>query len=426
MNAKDILKTANANLLRSKVRTFFTVSAIFMGALTLMLTTGVGYGLRSYVDEQVAGVGAEDALVITVASENGSSIGNEPKEYNPDKKSASGGFMFANLNRQDLEKILAHEGIVSVTPSYPVETDYVTNGDKRYTTILAQGIEGLNQPLKAGRLVNSNTDEPEVTLPPAFVSVLGFRDEQDALDKHVTFAFTDAAGNQFTQEAKVVGVQEKTIINNNAMTANPKFLERVHDRMTEGLPSFQKEQYFIAFAKFDANMSDEQLVALKEDLRDQGYNAETLEDQLGTIKSVINGIITFLNIFAAITLLAASFGIVNTLLMAVQERTREIGLMKALGMGRRRIFTLFSLEAVMLGVWGSVIALLAANLIGRIGNRVARNTVLKDFEGLELMSFPLTPMLLIIALIMTIAFIASTLPARRASKLDPIEALRYE
>ncbi|HYH75735.1 MAG TPA: FtsX-like permease family protein, partial [Candidatus Saccharimonadales bacterium] len=118
--------------------------------------------------------------------------------------------------------------------------------------------------------------------------------------------------------------------------------------------------------------------------------------------------------------------IVNTLLMAVQERTREIGLMKALGMSRRKIFAIFSIEAGLIGLWGALVAVLLANIVGRVGSEVASNTILKDFDGLQLFSFPLVSTLLIILLVVAIAVVAALLPARRASRLDPIDALRYE
>ena len=75
------------------------------------------------------------------------------------------------------------------------------------------------------------------------------------------------------------------------------------------------------------------MAALQDRLTDAGYDSTTVEEQLGSFKAVIDGIVLVLNAFAVIALLAASFGIVNTLLMSVQERTREIGLMKAMGMG---------------------------------------------------------------------------------------------
>ena len=165
---------------------------------------------------------------------------------------------------------------------------------------------------------------------------------------------------------------------------------------------------------------------MKKSLDKQGYTAVTIEDQIGIFKQVIEAVIMVLNFFAAIALLAASFGIINTLLMAVQERTKEIGLMKAMGMSSKRVFLLFSIEAILLGFWGSLLGSLAGVGIGKLVNKLASDTFLKDLAGFDLTSFPLTSVMVIMLIIMTIAFLAGTLPARRASKKDPIEALRYE
>ncbi len=429
MNYRDIVRTANANLRKSKLRTFLTISAVFMGALTLMLTTGVGAGLKTYVDEQVNAVGAKDALIVTVKTEGGGPISNDnPKEYDPNKKQAIADFTRQpTLSKADLDKIASTQGVLSVQPFYSITPEYITSsGQRKYQVTIGQAVEGLNQPLKSGRLVKVNGEKYEVTLPPAFVSKLGFANDQAAVGKTVTMGFKDATGTIFTQEATVVGVQEKTLIMGNALNVNNTFAKAAYDRATLGVPDFQKDQYGLAVAKFDTNLSDQQLKDLKKTLADKGYDAKTLDDQLGIIRQVIDAITTFLNIFAVIALAAASFGIVNTLFMSVQERTREIGLMKALGMGRGKIFMLFSIEAVLIGLWGAIIALGAANILGRIGSNIASKTLLKDFEGLHLFAFPFLSMLPIIILIMVIAFLAATLPARRAAKLDPIDALRYE
>jgi putative ABC transport system permease protein len=112
--------------------------------------------------------------------------------------------------------------------------------------------------------------------------------------------------------------------------------------------------------------------------------------------------------------------------MAVQERTKEIGLMKAMGMSGRKVFLLFSIEAVLLGFWGSLLGSLAGVGVGLIANQIARETFLKDLAGFELTVFSVASVAIIMLIIMGIAFLAGTLPARRASKKDPIDALRYE
>lgn len=426
MRTLDIIKTANSNLFRAKLRTFLTVSAVFIGALTLLLTIGVGSGLKTYVDEQLASAGAENLLVIMQKTDN-NPLSDEIKTYDP-QQSTSSVNQVPFLDKNDLDKIAATKHITKVSPDYMVTPLYVTStkADDKLVLSLSQSVEGLNQPLKTGRLVDNRSAQAEVTLPPAYVKRLGFTSDQAALGQIVTITFSDVLGKQFSRPAKVVGVQEKSVIMANSMLANEKFIKQVYQRSTEALPSEQPEQYVSILAYFDPKLSDQQVVELKKSLSDKGLNAMTVEDQLGQIKSVIDAIITFLMVFGVITLLAATFGIVNTLLMAVQERTREIGLMKALGMSRGKIFTIFSVEALLIGFWGSLLALLVALVIGYFGSSYASSSFLKDFEGLELISYTPANVLMVVGAVMLIALLAAALPARRASKLDPIEALRYE
>jgi putative ABC transport system permease protein len=427
MRFNDIIATANSNLRKSKLRTFLTISAVFIGSLTLMLTSGVGAGLKTYVDKQISAVGADDIIVISAKSQtNENPIANaEPTEYNPDAR-PTGEFGQTLLQSSDLEKIKKIEGIKSVEPLYNVRAEYVTTGDKKFAVQVSQTAEGVNYPVSDGRRVDVNSSASEVTIPSEYVSVLGFTDNTAALNQTATFGFKTATGQPFTKEATIVGVQETSIINGAQVATNIAFVREADAQANQGVPAFQRDQYAVAFAKFDNSYNEQQIEALKQRLLDAGLEGSTLNDQLGIITSIIDAITTFLNVFAGIALVAATFGIVNTLLMAVQERTREIGLVKALGMGRAKIFALFSFEAILIGFWGAVIALGVANIIGRIGSAVASNTLFKDFDGLQLFSFPATSMIGIILLIMAIAFIAGALPARRASKLDPIDALRYE
>lgn len=426
MRLWDLITTANGNLCRSKLRTLLTISAVIIGALTLMLTTGVGAGLESYVDEQVNSVGAKDILIVRVKSdENPLSTSSEPKEFNPNQKPQNQ-FTQPLLTDSDIENIRKTPGIKEVTPVYGIQALYITTDDKKFQANLSQTAKGVNQPLVAGRLVDVESDKYEVTIPKEFVSVLGFKDNQSALNKNVTFGFKDANEQIFTLDTKIVGVQEKSIINGNQITSNVALMRSAFEKAYKGVPDNQRNKYPIANAQFDNSKNSKEVKALQEDLKKQGYTATTLDDILGIVTNIIGAITTFLNIFAGIALIAATFGIINTLMMAVQERTREIGLMKALGMSKLKIFTLFSIEAISIGFWGGLVALGLANMIGRIGSNIAADTLFKDFSGLELFSFPAVSMIGIILVIMLIAFLAGALPARRASKLDPIEALRYE
>jgi putative ABC transport system permease protein len=164
----------------------------------------------------------------------------------------------------------------------------------------------------------------------------------------------------------------------------------------------------------------------KKKLDVKGFRAETFADQKKRTYDAIGILQIGMNLFAFIALLAASFGIINTLVVAVMERTKEIGLQKALGMGRKKVFLLFSLESVLIGFWGAMLGVVVGIAVGIFANVFLAATYLGSFEGYSLFSFKPFSILWVVFLVCLIAFLAGVMPAFRASRLNPIEALRYE
>lgn len=429
MKLLDIFQTASSNMMRSKLRSFLTIVAIFIGAFTLTLTNGIGAGISSYIDKQLGNLGASDVLEVQAKIDNPLTSGLQ--EYNPNR-ATSGGIGGAGalpiLTQKDLDTIRNQEGIKSVEPTIAPTPDYIQGAtDKKYSFSMQPFIEGTNFELAAGQPVEANTDEKEILLPISYIETLGFASSEAAIGQEVTIGITSALGMQQEVRATIVGIQEETLVSTlGGAVGNPALSGELIRIQQEGLPDAQKHQYISALARIDPNISDQDLQKIKDDLGTKGYTAATIDDQIGIFKQVIDAIIMVLNFFAAIALLAASFGIVNTLLMAVQERTKEIGLMKAMGMGSGKVFLLFSIEAVLLGFWGSLLGSLAGIGVGLLANRIASDTFLKDLAGFDLTVFSFGSVAVIMLIIMGIAFLAGTLPARRASKKDPIDALRYE
>lgn len=430
MKLTDSLKQAQTNLLRSKLRSFLTITAIFIGALTISLTNGIGSGVNAYINDQLGSLGADNTLIITAkqeASASGLPSGNNIQEFNPDQ--TTGAFNMITLNQDDQKRLSQIDGLTQVTPQINLSLDYVTRGqndqDKKFVVSANQFIEGLNLQLEAGQVVDLASDN-QVTMPSSYLEPLGFDSADQAINQIVIIGYRDAQSQTHQAEVKIVGVQQNTIMGGGTWYFSDSLTKQIHNTATAGVASLQNN--FLGFtAQFDSNLTDQQITELKQRIAEAGnYEAMTVQDQIGILSTVIDSIIIALNIFGAIALLAASFGIVNTLLMAVNERTREIGLMKALGANNRTIFGIFSVEAISLGFWGALLGVLASMGIGAIANPIASQTFLKDLEGFELLAFPLTPSLIIIGIIMLIAFLAGALPSIKASRLDPIEALRYE
>jgi putative ABC transport system permease protein len=261
----------------------------------------------------------------------------------------------------------------------------------------------------------------------SFVKPLGFSSNEAAVGQTVTFAIKTPLGKQEMVSAKINGVQQQSLLSDTGgASANKKLITELIAIQTRGLPADTANKYPAVSAQLASDITDSQLQTIKDGLSSKGYRALTVEDQIGIIKQVIDAITYVLIFFGAIALLAASFGIINTLYMSVQERTKEIGLMKAMGMSRSKVFLLFSVEAILLGFWGSGVGALAAIGAGQLVNKIAAGSFLKDLPGFNLTEFPIISIVSIMLLIMTIAFLAGTLPARRAARQDPIDALRYE
>lgn len=423
----DIIRDANSNLFRSKARTTLTIIAIFIGALTLTITNGIGQGVSKYIDKQLGNLGAEDVIVVQPKMDD--AFGSGPKKYDAEQLSSTGGYgiTLPLLQDKDIKNVTSVSGIISAEPLLNATPDYVFGpNNEKYQLAVSAFIGGTNLDLVSGKLPDNGSAENELIIPFDFSSVLGLTSPNDAIGKPVTIGISSAAGVQREIKATVVGVQEKSLMSLGGATVNDALMRNLVAVQSEGRPSAAATGYMAVIARVAKDTSETEMQRIKDDLKAKNYDAQTFQDSIGLFKQAIGAIIAVLNFFAVIALVAASFGIVNTLLMAVQERTKEIGLMKAMGLGGGKIFLLFSIEAILLGFWGSLLGSLAGIGVGQIANRVAANTFLKDLPGFTLTSFSLVSVAVIMLIIMAIAFIAGTVPARRASRKDPIEALRYE
>ena len=431
MNLLDITRAAIGNTFRSKTRTTLTVTAIFIGAFTLTITTAIGTGISTYIDNQISSVAAPDALSITKASDAAPGSQSGPAPYDPESAVAGerfegDGSEFSSgiLTAADVDTIAGVDGVLKVDPIVHVAPLYIEHdGTGKYELAINANIQMITPDLGAGAPMPE--DGNQVLLTGAYLESLGFPDAESAVGQPVTIGIADHSGEIHELEATISGVQNETLFDR-GIGVNQTLTYALQEAQAIGSPADTEVGFFLATARFDPGIGEDALSALKADLKELGYTAATAADQIGIFQAIIGGIIGVLNAFAVIALIAAGFGIINTLLMSVQERTREIGLMKAMGMSGGRIYTLFSVEAVFIGFLGSVIGALGAMGVGAIANVILAETVIADLEGLEVLIFAPIPMLAVVLLVMGIAFLAGTLPARRAARQNPITALRYE
>jgi len=428
MKLSELIKISNRNLFRSKMRTLLPVLAIFVGAFTLVLTNGLGDGLRDYVEKQVKNLEGNNVLFVRKrieikADENAKA--NEPSEYQETKKDEAGNDFDPNSFVVAPERMEAARRdvpeIKTITPRYNIGGEYITmDGAKKYKVALGTLSEGITQKTEAGKTING---AGQIMLP---LSLAKAFDEniKNLIGKTATVAYKiGQSGEIKIVPLKIVGVSTKGMMANFNSFIDPQTARKIYDEQQAQSEDYNK---FSSYT-IQLNTGDErQISEIKKKLDEKGFTAETFADQRKRTYDAIGILQIGLNLFAFIALLAASFGIINTLIIAVLERTKEIGLQKALGMGRGKIFFLFSLESILIGFWGAMFGIVAGIVIGTIANFYLARTYLESFEGYSLFVFTLPSILFVLILVCAIAFVAGVLPALRASRLNPIEALRYE
>jgi len=170
------------------------------------------------------------------------------------------------------------------------------------------------------------------------------------------------------------------------------------------------------------------LTEVRKRLRELGFGSFSIVDQLDQIRTVFLIINSVLGLLGGISLLVASLGIANTMIMSILERTREIGIMKAIGAEDREIKLIFFFEAAVIGLTGGVIGSLAAWGIDAIANRLAFRFILKP-QGASFVDFFFLPPYLwlgAIAFALSVSILAALYPAARAARIDPVRALRHD
>lgn len=196
-------------------------------------------------------------------------------------------------------------------------------------------------------------------------------------------------------------------------------------RQSGQLGQDQTEGYFSAVVRVDDPVA---LNEVRKRLTELGFGSFSIVDELDQIRTVFLILDSVLGLLGGISLLVASFGIANTMIMSILERTREIGIMKAIGAEDREIKLIFFVEAAVIGVCGGVIGALLAWGIDAVANRLAYRFILKP-QGAAFVDFFSLPLWLTASAILfalVISILAALYPAARAARIDPVRALRHD
>ncbi|MBI4034541.1 ABC transporter permease [Candidatus Saccharibacteria bacterium] len=382
------------NLVTKKLRSCLTAVGVIIGVGSIFFLLSFGLGLRNFVTDEV--VGNKSIKVIDVSTANSKLV---------------------KLDRDSIDRFakLPHANETGVSYSFAAvlnrqgsEFDTVVYGiDQNY-----QRMAGLN--LVAGRLLNNYDNRSVVVNQPVMESIGS--DSKSVLGEKISLtvplAKTGAKVNKINEEFTVVGV-----INSGSgrETFVPSFIFDV-----AGVKSYSQARVAVD--------SINNVKELRRQIESQGFETSSPSDTIEQINQVFKFLNFILIGFGMIGMIIAVLGMFNTLVISLLERTKEIGLMVALGARHRDMSRLFIFEAMFLSLLGAVAGIALALVLGWLTNLIMngfahRRGVLDSFS---LFATPAWLFIILILLMVVVGLLVAYLPARRAKRIDPIDALRRE
>jgi ABC-type lipoprotein export system ATPase subunit/ABC-type antimicrobial peptide transport system permease subunit len=422
----DTARMGGRSVARRKLRTTLSSAGVAIGIAAMAIIVSFATGVQDSLTNAFAITGQLDQVTV-----GNNSFGlADPSRLKPLDRAALSR-LAALPHVKDAYGSLEMEGVLS-NGSSTLTNVYLTSSSPQSETPKA-----LEKFLAAGSFPSSDTAN-EVLVSGDAASKLGFS-PQKAIGQKVTFSglfpgiFIPGTGQKpattsLPLELTIVGVLSNA---GNIGGGGAIFI---------GAPYQTTVSYWESMARANDWTADEfnsiTLVSdssgtvdtVAREVKALGYQATTTSDILKGFGQFITILEIGLSGLAAIALIVACLGIANTMYTAVLERTREIGIMKALGARSTDVRGMFMAEAAMIGLIGGAVGLLIAGLVSVVGNIVVNNIAQAQGIPLDLSVFNVTWWLVVGALILASAFsaLSGLFPALRASRLDPVAALRYE
>lgn len=428
----DSVRRAGRSLGGAKGRTILTSLAIAVGAFTITLAVAAGTGVRSLVDDALNSNINPRSVSVAKAydyeaefSGGGASITEYDEDAVAEGESATD-IADYTVTRKQVEAIEALDEVERVTVLQQLSPQYVAleGDDDKFTVsassydpdVLLEEVAGdlpeLSQPLADDTVVVSENLANQLS------------NVNDVVGKQLQIqVISQATGEAQTFSYRIAAVAKPgsfSFVTGDLFAAR-NAADEMYDFSIDGT---DMEDRYYGFSAVTADGYEPEQVRAAIENADDTLDAQTAEQVSESLFQVVNIAQYVIVGFGVIALVAAVFGIINTQYISVLERTREIGLMKALGMRGRHVRRLFQLEAAWIGALGGVIGAALAWLAGLALNPWISESL--SLDDVSLLIFEPLPILLLIVVLTLIAMLAGWFPSRKAAKLDPIEALRTE
>lgn len=409
----EYIKMAIQNIRNNKGRSFLTMLGIIIGIASVIMIVAVGSGVTASLSKEMEKVGGGQAYIYI--SDNGQKEG-------------------ASITQEDMDAIKTIDGVKDMSP-YMRYGAATKTGKGEFTADLTGGTATMLQ-YEPGKLYAGKLFTDDDVLSQNKVCVISDTDARKLYGSEDVIGMSMELENNkgVSQSYRIVGLiknpENTPLIRYSREGSVTVYVPWTTIERLQG-ENAGEDGFSYAYLYMDKKRKTKPIVdqAIKRlnsrhaaPSEEEWFRAEDFQDQLGQINQILSIVTTFIAFVGAISLLVGGIGVMNIMLVSVTERTREIGIRKALGAKTASIMTQFLAESAILalvgGVIGIVIGLMGASLIGLVIGSMLKITV---SPGISLFT-----VLAVVAFSSAVGIFFGLYPARKAAKMNPIQALRRE
>lgn len=425
MKLRELVRLSYTNTWRRKMRSFLTIWGMSIGIGAMVLLISFASGLQQETRKSfLSATSLTDISVMKVKPGSGNFVGGSGSD--------------SLFQEADLKKLQAIPNVSLVyTPIYLPSVKIVYKNSSVTASpevVVVERIgDSYTKKLTQGSFWEKNSDH-SIVLSENIVEQLKL-DSASVLGKEISVAVI-----MYDQKGETVGKAERAIVTGVTKNTNSggfagsfgqdaiayDLAKILNKSMDVGNPPTNFESSTVNVIVDDAK----NVATVAKAIKDLEWTPQTAEDMLKQIDQGFLIMKVILGVMGGIALFVALIGIANSMLMAILERTREIGILVAVGASRRTVNAIFLTEAAWIGAFGGAAGLLGAFLLGKIITFAITGYYGSQIQSgsLPSISFSIDAGLFIATIIGSIIFtlIAAWLPAQRAAKLNPIQALRHE
>jgi len=449
----DSVELAARNLRESVLRNSLTTLGIAVGVASLVAMLSLGIGLQQLASKRLQTSGLFDTVVVT--SRRDLRGFNREQEQNGPAPAES-----PDLDESARRKIAELPGVVEAYPDLRFISE-LRYEDKPHLTMIAgipfssknsDAFEGMRgkffssddaheaviQKSFAAELAGKSSRNPdEISVAEVAKPVLGKQLVMRYAERESTSGSQDSASFSVISRELPLTIVGVTDLDPDSMRGAARARLFLPQKVIEGIHAMQAYDMRDstratsnepAYSTVVARVSGAGKVdPVEQAIKKLGFNTFSILDATKSLRRFFTIVDLFLGIFGSLALTVASIGIINTLVMAILERRREIGIMKAVGASDADVRGLFFAEAGAMGLLGGVFGVVLGWIIGRVIN-FGTNVYLtrQGFSPEHIWSVPLWLVGGALGFAFVVSLLSGLYPASRAAKLDPVQALRYE